>query len=111
MISNKGFMEGIITLEASGQPYEGEAVTIVCNNCTGGAALGDGFLGIIRNSRNGIAAVQVKGYAKVKFSETPPIGVNRVGCDGEGGLILGSNGREVIVLSFDEATSIAEIIM
>ncbi len=111
MISNKGFMEGIITLETSGQPYEGEVVTMGYNNCTGGAAPSDGFLGIIRKLRNGIAAVQVKGYAKVKFSGMLPIGVNRVSCDGEGGILVDQQGREVIVLSFDEETSIAEIIM
>ena len=111
MISNKGFLVEHITLLCEDNDTSG----VVCmkeNNTCGIAASDDKFLGIMVNNRNGVAAVQVKGYAEIKYSgDALELGIEKVCCDGEGGIKSAENGREVIVLSVDTSDNTVSIIM
>ena len=110
MISNKGFLVEHITLLTEGEETTG-VVSVNKNNTCHIAEENDAFLGVMVNNRNNIAAVQVKGYAEVKFSGEVGLGVTRVCCDGLGGIKADTNGREVIVLSLDTENNTATIIM
>ncbi len=111
MISNKGFMESVLTMKCECELYKGCPVTFSGNN---GAFMGlsnGQFLGIALNQTGEIAAIQVKGYAKVQAEGNMHPGILRVICNGYGGITPDENGREIICISFDSASGIAEIIM
>ncbi len=111
MVNNKGFMEGIITMNCAEHIKEGDIVTCSGNNSLSDPAPGDSFLGIVKNVRNGIAAVQIKGYAKVPVAEGVGLGVQHVAIGDDIILFPATKGREIIILSIDYDTQIAEIIM
>ena len=111
MVCNKGFNEGLITMNyVSGE--EGNVVTITENFKCSAAADGDSLLGILVNSRGKIASVQIMGFAKVKYTGTAPtLGVAGVAADGNGGIKVSSNGRQVLVISVNTDKNTAEIIL
>lgn len=111
MISNKGFLEEYITLLCQDTEKSG-VVTINDNNTCAIAEADQDFVGVMANNRNGIAAVQVKGYAEVSYTgDNMAVGIMKVCCDGEGGIKLTDTGREVIVLSVDTDSNTVAIIM
>ena len=110
MISNKGFLVEHITLLTESEETTG-VVSVNKNDTCRIAEENDAFLGVMVNNRNHIAAVQVKGYTEVKFSDEISLGVTRVCCDGLGGIKADNNGREVIVLSLNTENNTAAIIM
>ena len=68
----------------------------------------DKFCGIVESVRGDYAAVQVAGFAIVKFSGSLSVGYVNLCADGSGGVKAGS-GREYLVVSVDEAAAAAVI--
>lgn len=60
-----------------------------CATPTGGVAP----VGVVLNKRNNHAAVQIRGYVRVKYSGSPApvLGWNRLVTDGAGGLAAGTD--------------------
>ena len=111
MISNKGFLAEHITLLCPDEQTSG-AVAMKENDTCGNAVDNQEFLGVMTNNRNGVAAVQVKGYAEIGYTgDNVEVGIKKVCCNGEGGIKVSENGREVIVLSVDTASNTVTIIM
>jgi len=110
MISNKGFMEGIISLKMENEGTIGAPISMTENNTVASSLENDKFIGVLKNQRGTLAAVQVKGFATVKLSGEIALGISSVVADGEGGIKAGT-GREVMVLSIDEEAATADIIM
>ena len=62
---------------------------------------GEKFCGVVEGVRNGYAAVQVAGFAQVRFSGSLSEGYVNLCADGNGGVKAGS-GREYLVVAVDE---------
>ena len=70
------------------------------NACTNGGR----FMGLCAEVRKGLAAVQVGGFAKVTYSgSAPSLGFAKLAADGNGGVVVNSNGQEHLVVALDEA--------
>jgi len=112
MISNKGFNEGIITLYANETATVGAPVSMSESGCCTASADGDKFVGILVNSRGGIGAIQVTGYACLPYSGTDiALGINEIAADGEGKIKAFAGGRVVTVIGINTAAQTVEILM
>ncbi len=112
MISNKGFNEGIITLYVDDSATVGTPVSITESNTCAPAAAGDKFAGFLVNSRAGVGAVQVKGYANVPYSGTDlQLGMTEIAADGNGKIKMATGGRSVMVIGVNTSDKTAEILM
>ena len=97
------------------------SVTFAQENCAGGqvckvsgngkvapCAEGEKLCGIVEHVRGGHAAVQVAGFAEVKYTGTMSLGYVNLCANGQGGVKAGT-GREYLVVSVDEKTKTAII--
>lgn len=71
---------------------------------------GDAFVGIVENISPDTAAVQIHGFAEVKYTGTAPEpGYVKLYADGKGGVCMNEAGREYLVIEVDTAASTAII--
>lgn len=99
-------IENLVVTFQAGTVVVGNPATMSANNTVRNASGGIAPVGIVRNKRNDHAAVQVKGYAELKYSGStaPGLGWNSLVADGSGGLRLaatGETGRNCLVVSLD----------
>ena len=112
MISNKGFNEGIITLYVDESTAVGTPVSMTDSGSCSASNDGDKFVGILVNSRAGIGAVQVKGYANIPYSGTDlTLGITEIAADGNGKIKMAAGGRTVTVIGVNTAEKTAELLM
>ncbi len=92
------------------------AVTVPAGTCGAGKACvmnaagqadactsGGRFMGVCDEVKNGLAAVQVNGFAKLPYSGTvPTMGFAKLAADGKGGVSVNSDGQEYLVVAVDE---------
>lgn len=111
MISNQGFCEEFITLYANEENIE-KPVFVSADNTCALATDGTKFVGVLKNCRNGIGSVQVKGYISLPYSgNAPTFGETSLSADGLGGVKTDVGGKNVIVVSVDTVNkSVAFII-
>ena len=86
----------------------------VCKlNLNGDATMcdsGDKFIGVTEAVQNYMAAVQVEGFATVRYSGTKPdMGYVSLVADGDGGVMIDSTGRAYLVVSVDSEEMTAVI--
>lgn len=112
MISNKGFDEAYITMKTDAATV-GYPVTVSANGTVKNAASGKPFIGVLYNSRSNIGAVQVKGYAKLKYTgdTAPTLGLCSILSNGSGGVTAGTGGMTVRVLSVNADDATVEFLM
>ena len=105
-----GYGENVFTFETSGAVNAGDPVMVSANGTVAKAS--GAFCGICLNVRNGYAAVQLKGYARVGYSSTAPtVGYAKlVGSSGKVE-VDASNGREYLVIDVDTTAQTAGIIL
>lgn len=105
MYSYKGFNENVCTFAVSGNVVAGSIVNI-CDNCTVKAAeAGEDFCGVVTNTRNGAAAVQLTGYAELTYSgEGVNVGFGTFAADGNGGIAAAEDGVKLLVVCVDADT-------
>ncbi len=104
-----GFGENVLTFIASGTINAGDPVMISANGTVVKAS--GSFCGICLGVRNGYAAVQVQGYAKVAYSSAPSVGYAKISASG--GKIAPDNdtGREYLVIDVDTTALTAGIML
>ena len=74
-VSLKGFNTQIASFESDSAVTAGMAVGITANNKVAKATAASGVAGVCVNVREGIAAIQLAGYVRVKYSgDTAPTG-------------------------------------
>ncbi|MCC8023198.1 MAG: hypothetical protein LIO46_05385 [Clostridiales bacterium] len=84
-ISYQGYAENILTFRDGGA-VPGQPAAISGEAAVTAPAGGD-FIGVCRNTRQGLAGVQLSGYVELPYSGTAPdYGLNALGADGEGGV-------------------------
>ena len=65
---------------------------------------GEQFAGVCDEVKKGMAAVQVSGFAKVKYTGSAPTpGFAKLAADGNGGVCVNSNAQTYLVLCLDQA--------
>ena len=93
---------------AHGGCEAGQVCRVSANGTVAPCADGDKFCGVIEGVRGSFAAVQVAGFAAVKFSGDVAAGYVSLCADGSGGVKSG-DGREHLVVSVDETAKTAVI--
>lgn len=95
----------------------GDCVTgdVCCLSTNGEAAScgnGESFCGVTEEVKEGMAAVQVEGFAKVYYSGTDFVpGYAKLTANGYGGVVANTSGKEYLVASVDtyEKTAIIKL--
>ena len=88
----------------------GQVCKVSGNGTVAPCAAGDKLCGIVEGVRGDYAAVQVAGFAEVRFSGTVALGHVSLCADGQGGVKAGT-GREYLVVSVDENAGTAVIML
>ena len=88
----------------------GQVCKVSENGTVAPCAAGEKFCGIVEGVRGGFAAVQVAGFAEVKYTGTMSLGYVNLCANGQGGVKAGS-GREYLVVSVDENAGTATIML
>ena len=91
----------VVTCRTNGTVEGGQMVKITANDTVETCAAGDKFCGqAVSIARDGMIAVQVKGFMEVDCAdETVTAGWAKVAADGNGGIKTAENGQEVLVMN------------
>lgn len=105
-VSFQGFHETAATFDVSGNLTEGAPVKLSGNGEVTACGASDAFCGVALAVREGLATVQLGGYAVVNYTGTAPsVGYNELAADGQGGVKLLSGGRKLLVVEvFSDGT-------
>lgn len=110
-VSLNGYGESVTTFEAGNGVMAGCPVKMAGNGIVGLCAANAAFCGIALNVRNGLAAVQLRGYYKLKYSGTGMlVGMQKLGAIGDKVEVV-STGRECLVVEVDRTNSTCGIIL
>ncbi len=105
-----GYGENVVTFETEGTVTAGDPVMISGSGKVS-AASGE-FCGICRSVRNGYAAVQLAGYARVPYTTAPDAGYAMLtASSGKISAGSGTGAREFLVVDVDTTAQIAGIIL
>lgn len=109
--SFEGIGQVAATFAAAEGLQPGMAVTLTADSTVGLGKAGDAPCGMVLSTKNGMAAVQISGMAKVGYSGTAPaIGHATVGVDGNGKIkTVTSGGLGCLIVSVNTADSTAVI--
>lgn len=113
-ISFNGLSETVASFYASEDVKSGDIVQMSDNFTVGTAEEGTSFVGVCLNVREGIAAVQLKGYAECKYSETAPaLGFVflAAGSDGTVRSAYAGQGRFALVIAVDTQNSTVKFVL
>lgn len=103
-VSFQGTQEVVMSFEA-GSVTVGAPVAISNNNQVSDATDGQLPVGVALHVRQGIAAVQMKGYLELPYSGTvPSLGWSRFVADGLGGVKTAADGLACLIVNVDSAT-------
>ena len=109
-VNFNGFREGIVTFIAdsaltdAGVPVKMSADGTV-TKCSGN----DNFCGVCVGLRNGYAAVQLTGYARMKAAAKIDVGYRKLASDSNAKVAVNSGGRELLVV--DSTTTEVGVIL
>ncbi len=99
------------------------AVTVPAGSCAAGKVCmlgadgeadlctsGGRFMGLCEEVKQGLAAVQIGGFARVKYSGTAPsLGFTKLAADSNGGICTNEGGQEHLVVAVDTAATTVTI--
>lgn len=95
-----------VTFAAGETLAAGQVCKVSGNGAVDACAEGEDFCGIAEGVRNGVAAVQVAGFAEVGISGAVDLGYANLCADGKGGVKAGGNNRYLVVSVSDKAAVI-----
>lgn len=103
-VSYEGIGEMAATFQAGTGVAAGQVVKMSGSGMVDGCNVGDRFCGVALAPVDGYAAVQVGGFAKVKYTGTAPaVGFVKLSADGQGGVQVDEAGGELLVVAVDES--------
>ncbi len=109
-VNFNGYGENVVTFIAdSNLTATGVPVKISADGTVAACAAGDLFCGICVGVRDGYAAVQLSGYAKVKTSSAIAKGYQTLAAAASGKVAVNSSGRQLLVV--DSTSTEAGIIL
>ena len=89
---------------------DGQVVKIVDNGMVEPCADGEVFCGVLEGVRKGFGAVQLHGFVTLPYTgSAPSLGYNAFVANGEGGIKVGSSGKNCLVVSVDTDVMVATI--
>ncbi len=100
-INLNGYGENVVTVIATEGLEKGSIVKVTANYKVGACADGNSFFGVVVNVRGGFAAVQTKGYFKVKKSGTINLGYQELAAASASSVKALSGGVPCNVIAFD----------
>lgn len=111
-LSYKGFNEQILTFKAF-QASKGYPVSINTQGEVTNCSSGGEFAGICTSLRNGLATVQVSGYAELPCSDASlSYGISCLVADGSGGVKVSASGKKTcLIVSIDKVNKKIGFIM
>ncbi len=99
-VNFNGYGENTATFAAaSNLTQAGVPVKISADGTVAACSSGDVFCGICLAVRNGYAAVQLSGYAKVKTTSKLSLGYTKVAAGSNGTVAANTAGRELLVIN------------
>ena len=110
-ISFEGIGQVAATFAAADGIQPGMAVALSGDSTVGMGKTGDALCGVVQSVKNGMAAVQMYGMAKIGYSGTAPVvGMNAVAVDGAGKIkTVTDGGMNCMILSVNTGDSTAVI--
>jgi hypothetical protein len=112
-LSFNGFGENAATFAAQDGVAAGAPVKVTGSGTVGACAAGDDFCGVALNVRNGYAAVQLFGYARLPYDgAAPAAGWQMLSAAADGKIQAASaGGRQLLVVDVDEAAMLCGVIL
>ena len=93
---------------ASGEA--GQVVKVVDNGAVAPCEEGEAFCGVLEGVRKGFAAVQLHGFVTLPYTgSAPALCYNTLVANGNGGIKIGSSGKDCLVVSVDTDVMVATI--
>ncbi len=111
-VSFQGYNQNILTFMCDEDIPTNKLVKLTENGKVSVCALSDIPIGVCVNSREGYAAVQLTGYARMPYNyDEPSFSFQRIRSDENGAVMADSSGKEVIVTDIDTQNKIVGFIM
>ena len=110
MFDYKGFGENVLTFKTEENNIQNKPVTVVANDTVAVSGDGDKFCGIGISARNGVATVQMCGYAVLSYTGDMTVGVCRISATADGKVKPDENGISVKVINVDADKKLAGFI-
>ena len=112
-VSYEGIGEVMATFQAATGVAGGQVVKMSDSGKVAACSAGDRFCGVALTPVADYAAVQVSGFAEVRYTGTKPaVGFARLAADGAGGVkVDATNGGEVLVIAVDSTATTAVILL
>lgn len=102
-IKFSGFNENVLTFEYTGTLNKGDLVKMSASAKVTKATANGEFIGVCLSTRDGYAAVQVKGYTEFKKSGTVNVGYNKLVATADA-VKTADTGVDRLVLYVDDTT-------
>jgi hypothetical protein len=98
-INYNGYGENVLTFIADSGLTETGVLVKVTDSCTvAKCSGGDNFCGVCVGLRDGYAAVQLEGYAKMPASSKIAVGYQKLAAGSNGNIAVNASGRELLVV-------------
>lgn len=110
-ISFEGIGALRVTFETGEGLEGGQVCAVTAAGKVGPCAAGDKFCGVAEAVDDGLAAVQVGGFAPVRYSGALAAGWAKLAADGTGGVKADAAGREYLVAELDSAEKLAAVLL
>lgn len=111
-ISFEGIGETVATFAAESGVAAGTAVKLTGNGTVGSCAAGERFCGVALSAEGELAAVQVRGFVRMKIAGTVEAGWGKLSADGNGGVKADTtSGTEYLVVESDSAAGTVTILL
>ncbi len=111
-VSYEGFNMNALTFHCSSEIGKGMPVKIDKSDSIMLCGDGDEIHGVVIDSDEKYASVQVKGIVTLPYTGTAPAtGFNNLGANGNGGVKVSENGGRYLVVSIDETAKTVTFLM
>lgn len=107
-----GYNRKEVTLRAVTDVSKGNTVAAASDYTVKTAEDGEKFMGVCTHTADISASVLLSGFVKVSYTgEAPTYGYNKLAGNGSGGVKKDADGREILVVCVDTASSTCGIIL
>lgn len=111
-VSYDGIGATVTTFRVGTGVRAGQVVKLSESGKVDSCNVGDRFCGVMLTPSEGYGAVQVRGFASVKYTgEKPAVGYVSLAADGQGGVKVDEAGGELLVAAVDESAATAVVLL
>lgn len=112
-VSFDGFNENVLTFNSQGAVCSAALVKMADNATVSPCADNDKFIGVVRNTSDGLAGVQVGGYVTCSYTGTtaPTVGFCNLAAGGANVVKVSSTGMPYLVVDVDASSKTVGLIL